>query len=310
MSNMKKIDHLKIDGHTLTTFLTVLEEASVSKAAKRLNLSQSAVSHTLDSLRKIFDDPLFVRVGRGIEPTARAIELRGPVEEVLDGIKNLNLQRDFDPLVEKMEFTIAANDFPTQLIFPKLLREIADEGANVRVRFISSGIPRASSLRASRYRLLITPAPPDDPGLIKQSLLKTPTAIFYDASIRTPPETWEEYFNCEHVEVRFSDTESSMMALPAMHTTGRSPPVVTVSNFSSLPHMIKGTNRIATILEVMKLGLMSELDMAQLPIAAEPIDLFLIWHQREHDDPAHLWFRERIIETTKSILMGHSIYSP
>jgi DNA-binding transcriptional LysR family regulator len=157
---------------------------------------------------------------------------------------------------------------------------------------------------------LITPTPPDDPDLIKQSLLKTPTAIFYDASIRTPPETWEEYFNCEHVEVRFSDTESSMMALPAMHTTGRSPPVVTVPNFSSLPHMIKGTNRIATMLGVMKLGLMSELDMAQLPIAAEPIDLFLVWHQREHDDPAHLWFRERIIETTKTILMGHSIYSP
>jgi DNA-binding transcriptional LysR family regulator len=310
MNNMKQIDHLKIDGHTLTTFLAVLDEASVSKAAKRLNLSQSAVSHTLDSLRKKFDDPLFVRVGRGIEPTARAIELRGPAEEVLDGIKKLTLRRDFDPLVEKMEFTIAANDFPTQLIFPKLLRELADEGANVRVRFISSGIPNASSLRASRYRLLITPSPPDDPDLIKQSLLKTPTAVFYDASIRTPPETWEQYLGCEHVEVRFSDSESGMMAVPSVDIKERNTPVVTVPNFSSLPHMIKGTNRIATILEVMKLGLMSELDVAQLPIAADPTDLFLVWHQREHDDPAHRWFRERIIETTKSILMGHSNYSP
>jgi DNA-binding transcriptional LysR family regulator len=131
--------------------------------------------------------------------------------------------------------------------------------------------------------------------------LETPTAVFYDTSIRAPPETWEQHLSCEHVEVRFSNTESSMMALPSLDIKESNTPVVTVPNFSSVPHMIKGTNRIATILEVMKLGLMSELDMAQLPIAAEPIDFFLVWHQREHDDPAHRWLRDRIIETTRSM---------
>ncbi len=72
---MRKIDHLGLDGNTLQTFLTVLEEASVSKAAVRLGVSQSAVSHTLDKLRLAFDDSLFVRDGRGIIPTAKAQKL-------------------------------------------------------------------------------------------------------------------------------------------------------------------------------------------------------------------------------------------
>jgi DNA-binding transcriptional LysR family regulator len=69
---MNKYDSLRLDGYTLRTYLTVLEEASVSKAALKLGVSQSAVSHTLDRLRLVFDDALFVRDGRGIIPAAKA----------------------------------------------------------------------------------------------------------------------------------------------------------------------------------------------------------------------------------------------
>ena len=79
---MSKFDYLGLDGRTLRTFLTVLEEKSVSRAAERLGVSQSAVSHTLDKLRSIFDDPLFIRIGRGIESTARARVMRVPIESV------------------------------------------------------------------------------------------------------------------------------------------------------------------------------------------------------------------------------------
>ena len=119
---MNKIDYLSLDGSTLRTFLTVLEESSVSRAAERLGVTQSAVSHTLDKLRVILEDPLFVRAGRGIESTARARALRASVESILDDLKSLTNKRKFDPLIEQMSFTIAANYFPIQLIFPKLLK--------------------------------------------------------------------------------------------------------------------------------------------------------------------------------------------
>jgi DNA-binding transcriptional LysR family regulator len=302
MEHMSKIDHLSLDGNTLTTFLTVLDETSVSRAAERLGVSQSAVSHTLDKLRAIFKDPLFVRVGRGIEPTARARALRASVESVLDDLKSLTDQRKFDPLAEKMEFTIAANDFPLQLIFPKLLKELSDEGINPRIRFIPSGIPSASSLRASRYQMLITPTPPDNPDFEKVSLVQTKMVCFYDAAIRKPPKSWKQFAESKYVEVRFSDTESSLMALPSIDTSTMNPPTITVSNFSSLAPMIKGTDRITTQLAVMKLGLLKDLDWAPLPFKTRTLNLFLIWHRRDNDDPAHQWLRQRIIGTVNSII--------
>jgi len=65
--------------------------------------------------------------------------------------------------------------------------------------------------------------------------------------------------------------------------------------------MITGTDRITTQLDVMKLGLLDDLGVAPLPIDTKSVDLFLVWPHREHDDPAHQWFRQRIIEISDSI---------
>jgi DNA-binding transcriptional LysR family regulator len=302
MEHMNNFDHLSLDGNTLRTFLTVLDETSVSRAAERLGVSQSAVSHTLDKLRTILEDPLFVLVGRGIEPTAKARAVRASVESVLDDLKSLTKQRKFDPLSEKMEFTIATNDFPLQLIFPKLLKELSDEGINPRIRFIPSGIPNVSSLRASRYQMLITPAPPYNPDFEKVSLVQSKMVIFYDSTVRKPPKTWKQFATSKYVEVRFSDTESSLMALPSIDTSTMNPPTITVPNFSSLAPMINGTDRITTQLAVMKLGLLKDLDSAPLPFKTRTLNLFLIWHRRDNDDPAHQWLRQRIIGTVNSII--------
>ena len=302
MAPMSNFDHLRLDGNTLTTFLAVLEEMSVSRAAERLGVTQSAVSHTLDKLRVIFDDPLFVRVGRGIESTARARGLQDSAQSVLDDLKSLTDDREFDPLVEQTQFTIAANDFPIHFIFPSLLNKLSKEGIHPRIRFIPSGIPRVSFLRASRYRLLITPTPPDDPDLKKVSLIRSKMVIFYDSTIRKPPKTRKQFLESNYVEVRFSDTESSLMALPTFDASTIKTPLISVPNFGSLAPMIKGTDRITTQLAVMKLGLLNELDVTPLPFKTDPLDLFLIWHRREHDDPAHRWLRQRIVKTVNSIV--------
>ena len=297
---MNRIDHLDLDGKSLTTFLTVLEEMSVSRAAERLGVTQSAVSHALDKLRTIFDDPLFVREGRGIEPTARARALRTLVESILDDLKSLTDQRKFDPRAEQMEFIIAANDFPLQLIFPKLLKQVSEEGINLRVRFIPSGIPSVSILRASRYRMLITPTPPNDPDLEMVSLIQDKMEIFYDSTVMKAPKTRKQLAESNYVDVRFSDTESSLMALPSFDTS-KMEPVISVPNFSSLTQMIKGTDRLTIQIAAMKLGLLKELDIAPLPFKTKTLNLYLIWHRRENDDPAHRWLRQRIIETVNSI---------
>ena len=118
---MSKIDFTDLDGKVLRIFLTILEESSVSKAADRLGVTQSAISHTLAKLRQVLGDPLFVRSGQGLTPTERALALQEPVRNVLDGMRALTDERPFDPLSEQMEIRIATNDMPRELIFPDLL---------------------------------------------------------------------------------------------------------------------------------------------------------------------------------------------
>ena len=201
-----------------------------------------------------------------------------------------------------MDFTVAYNDFPMQLIFPKLLNELYEKDIDLRVRFIPAGIPSVSILRASRYRMLITPTPPDDPDLEKVSLIQSKMEIFYDPEVRKPPTTWRQFTESSYVEVRFSDTEKSIMALPSLDTSQMRPAVISVPNFGSLAPMITGTDRITTQLAAMKYGLLSELESAPLPFKTDMLNLYLMWHSRESDDPAHEWFRQKIVETVNSII--------
>ena len=301
---MRNFDYSDLDCKALETFLAVLETVSVTKAAEALGVSQSAVSHTLDKLRLTFDDPLFIRNGRGISPTAKALSLHEPVESILGDIKSLTNKGEFNPLLEPIEFTIAANDFPLGFIFPTLLKELYTEGITAKLHFIPAGIPSANLLRTSGCQMLITPAPPKKNDVVHIPLVDSKMVCFYDPAIRKPPKTWKQYIDSKYVEVRFSSTESSQQVLPSSITTTLNEPTISVPNFNALPAFIEGTGLITTQLSLMSRGPLKNLDYAPLPIKTETLSLYLVWHQRYNDDPAHLWLRQRIIGTVNSIITG------
>jgi DNA-binding transcriptional LysR family regulator len=87
---MMKLAHLaRIDLNLLVLFQVVLDERHVGRAAGRLNLTPSAVSHGLGRLRKLLNNPLFLRTPKGVVPTARALTLREPVAEILARVQNV-----------------------------------------------------------------------------------------------------------------------------------------------------------------------------------------------------------------------------
>lgn len=300
---MSKIDHLGLDGNTLHTFLTVLEENSVSKAALKLKVSQSAVSHTLDKLRIAFNDPLFVRDGRGITPTEKGKSLADPVAKILSELKKLTNTNEFTPFKAGLEFTIAANDFIVMFVFPSLLKQLNNEGINPRFNFIPSGVPSANASRArtSRCQLLITPAPPTGKDFVVKELLESKMVCFYDADYRSPPETRKEFIDSQYVDVKFGETESSMMVIPSFDTSTLNPPCITVPNFGGLSTFIKGTNLITTQLSIMSHGSMKGLDFSPLPFETSAVKLYMVWHQHDQEDPAHLWLRQRIVDTFEAV---------
>ncbi|WP_170386969.1 LysR family transcriptional regulator [Ruegeria atlantica] len=291
---MRKTDFTDMDGKVLRTFLTILEENSVSKAADRLGVTQSAISHTLAKLRQVLGDPLFVRSGQGLTPTERALSLKEPVQRVLDGMRALTDDRPFDPQAEEISVQIATNDMPRELIFPPLLHALRSEGVRLRLGFIPSGVPDPDLLRSDRCQLMLTPLPPDGPDIFQKRILVSPLMIFYDADQRKPPDSWQSYCQTEHVEVRFTDGRSSRAVMRGVDQNQIRPPTVTLPHFNAIPSFVKGSDLISTDTALMKQGPLAALDCTPLPFECEPVSIYMVWHQRSANDPAHRWLRERI----------------
>jgi DNA-binding transcriptional LysR family regulator len=295
---MRKSNTLDLDGRILRTFLAILEHSSVSIAAEDLNVTQPAVSHALAKLRRILDDPLFVRSGTGLTPTSTAIALKQPVQKVLDGLRALADHRPFDPASEHMHFVIAANDMQRDLVFPQLVRELRSEGFSVEFEFIPSGHPTLSMMRDAKCDLALTPVPPEAPDLRQESLFSGTMVCFYDADEQDPPGSWEEFCRAEHLGVKFAEGHVSLDVLHAIERgidkSRIRRPQISVPNFNAIPLFIKGSRLIATELDLMQLETLKSLDSAPLPFESEPVTVFMVWHDRGTNDPAHIWLRRRI----------------
>lgn len=127
----------RIDVSLLVVFSTVLEERQVLRAANKLNLTPSAVSHGLRRLRRIFHDPLFLKTPNGVKPTERARALAGPVAELLSRLDAIvSAAAPFDARTARHSFTIGAPDALAAVFLAPLLKALAREGPGIDIRLL------------------------------------------------------------------------------------------------------------------------------------------------------------------------------
>lgn len=134
---LNEIDLSRADLNLLVLFEAVAEEGHVARAAERLNLSASAVSHGLGRLRLLLNDPLFLKHPKGVVATARAEALAGPIAEILARVRGVvGSARAFDPATSKRRFSIGASDGVSTVILPKLIAaiEAAAPGIDLAVK--------------------------------------------------------------------------------------------------------------------------------------------------------------------------------
>lgn len=128
------MDIRQIDLNLLPVLDALLRHRSVSLAARELDLSQSATSAALARLRRVLDDPLFARTGRGLMPTPRAASLAEPVAELLDGIRSRVLQgAAFDEATARRSFRLMLTDVGAYVLWPRILRAVRERAPGVRL---------------------------------------------------------------------------------------------------------------------------------------------------------------------------------
>lgn len=292
---MSKFDWSDLDARLLQLLVAVVDSGSITAAAQHLGVTQSAVSHQLDKLRTIVGDPLFVKSGRGIVATAHALRLTVQARGLLEQLEHLARLADFDPAQWRTTFTVAANDFQREVLLPTLMQRLDQTAPGVVLRVLPSDIPTPDMLRHGQCDLIVSPRPPDASDILQKRLFEDGYRVFYDPAHRPQPPSLAEYLAADHVSVRYGPQQRPLdidRHLQAQGVQRRFK--VLVPGFSALRSFLLGSARLATVPGLLAGHGLQGLASAETPLTCPRMPMYLIWHQRHHQDSAHHWMRQQL----------------
>lgn len=300
---MNKIDYLSLDGRLLQLFLVVHEEGSVSHAAGRLGITQSAVSHSLVKLRNILGDPLFIRSGRGIVATKRADALITPARSLLSAMGRLTEIDVFDPQQAIGRFVIAAHDFQRDLLLPGLLSKLREQAPELQIRIMNSDISDAALLRDEHCDLVIGPNTPQGAGFMQQKLFEDRNVCFFDADTTSAPKNLNDYLSRKHVQIVFSLNERSHIDDVLAAQKLRRQVVLQLPGFSALPLFMRGQDLITVLPSLLQHTILQGFATSPCPFELQPISFYQVWHAKNDQSPLHKWVRS-MLRTEASKVLG------
>jgi len=148
----------RLDLNLLVALDHMLALQSVSAAADKMFMSQSAMSNALTRLRTYFDDPLLVQVGKRMEITPRAEAMKPAIRDILVRVEaTIDTQPEFDPTVSNRKFNILVSDYTLRVLVPLVVAEMDKQGARIGLNFLSQQDSPFLMLERGDADLLITP---------------------------------------------------------------------------------------------------------------------------------------------------------
>jgi DNA-binding transcriptional LysR family regulator len=298
------IDHVdlsRIDLNLLVALDALLTERSVTRAATRVGLGQSAMSSTLARLRSLFDDELLTRAPEGMRPTPRALALAEPVRSALRQIQALVRRDDsFDPRTVERVFTIGLPDSTEVLLGPKLLAYLRAEapGISLLLRSIDR-IRILQELDADRVDLGIGLFSEGQSHHKQRLLYRDSYVCLFNADLLgiAPPISLDEYLRFPHVLTSLRETAHGVVD-DALAKLGLSRTLaVTTPRFLAVPFLVRSAPVIATMharLANFFAGTLG-LTVSPVPVNLEDVSFSMLWHASYDNDPAHTWLRRTLV---------------
>jgi DNA-binding transcriptional LysR family regulator len=287
----------------------ILEEGSVSRAAQRLNMSVPAVSRALGRLRAALGDPLMVRSGRGLRPTATALDLKPRVRALIDQAHALLDADTAAPRVSTRTFTVLAPPEAIADAGALLLARVAAEAPGVRLRFLPAGpaTDEAEAVRDGTVDLAISVNAGKHADLHAKGLVREPlTAVVRSghdlATGRVTPlrfTAWPHLMTSRRGRLA-SSLDSALAELGHPRTV-----TCCVPDFLTGLYLAGATDLVAVAPArlVARFATRLSLTAIEAPVPLRQLRISQLWHPRHHDDPAHQWLRRHVTETA-TILHG------
>ncbi len=293
------------DLNLLVVFKVLEEERNVSRAARRLLLSQPAATRALNRLRDMFSDDLLVRVSGSYELTPKGQLLLQELETTLPKIDRLLTGGEFLPSQETMHFRLAGSDFASHILGVPLSKLVVAAGDELSVTISALNDNTVDDLSRGRLDLLLHV---DDghvpPNYERQALLQEEFVCVVD---RNGPYgskiTLNEYLGARHVAVSIF---GGIQTLPDQRLAAsglKRRTAFTVPQFTAAVHAVIGTNLIATVPKriAAQINRSTALKMLRTPKPMSRFTYFMWWHPRMNNDAAHVWLRNAVQKVSESL---------
>lgn len=295
----------KFDLNLLLAFEVLIEERNVTRAARRLNLTQSAMSGALRRLRDAFSDEILVQQGKKMFPTAAALALAPEVSSVIADLRRLIAQgMAFDPQTSERKFRIVTSDYIAIVLIGPLLEQLQHEAPRIRLELTHPAPDVIGRLDDGTIDLVIAPErflAGDNP---RDLLLEERHVVvgWTGNPALDVPLTRETYESLGHVVVDLTKGGTFAENYLREHSDRRRVEV-TCPDFSAVAWLLPGTNRVALMHERL-----ARITARFLPlrICEPPVDLpvmreMILYHRANTEDPALAWFRKRLIAAAGTI---------
>lgn len=289
------------DLNLLVIFQAIISRGSVVGAADQLGLSPSAVSHALARLRVMFNDDLFRRTPRGLEPSSRALDICNEITTGLAHIANaIELQHSFSPAEAERVFTIQIADYVSGVILPRLAERLRREAPGVSVKVMPFSVDQATAMDDSDVQIRFTL------GEIRPAAART-KRLFTDRFIvvmRPDHEAAsrdmdvELYASLNHVKLSPAAIGTTIVDDVLARRGLKRRVVLTVPSWFDLPKIIETTDLIAIVPSHWSMvdDRLARLASVPFPLEEVRFAIDLCWDVRRERDPGQKWFRSLITQ--------------
>ncbi|MBB6246464.1 LysR family transcriptional regulator [Rhodanobacter sp. A1T4] len=288
-----------LDLNLLKALDILLTEGSVGSAARRMHLSDSAMSRTLSRIREQFGDPIMVRAGRSLVPTLRALELQQQVRTLLDGAEALLKSHPVNFASLERNFTIRANEGFVVEFGGALFARLTQDAPGVRLSFVIKSEKDAKALREGLIDLDIGVLGESGPEIRLQALLRDRFigVVATDHPLASVGRiTAKRYTQYSHVSVSRRALASGPIdeALAKQHLARKVG--VVAPSFPAALAIARRTRLVANVPERQTAHSRKGMHSFDLPISTEPVTVSMMWHPRSDKDPSHGWLRACVLK--------------
>ncbi|WP_375321267.1 transcriptional regulator LeuO [Aliivibrio logei] len=287
-----------VDLNLLTVFDAVMQEQNITRAAQNLGMSQPAVSNAVSRLKLMFNDELFIRHGRGIQPTQRARQLFAPMRQALQLVKNELPSSTFAPESSGRQFKLSICSPSDMRFAPRILRDIQQKAPHISLNLSGEyDLDIAQKLRYQEIDFVIDYVRFDEPGYMSTELFTDELVVV--ASVNHPriqgTITKEQLANEKHaVPARVENTKgfADHLYMDSLYEQAYKG-----ASISNVLYVVSQSDLITVAPKwlVNSMQNREQLIVLPLPIESKSIRGYLSWHDSYQKDKGHIWMRDQLM---------------